>query len=564
MNWEKNLLSFLAVLMLCGSAVAQDVSRSDLSKRDFQYLEQLKQELAKAEDMPGGLEYARQLKRQIATIEKGTDIYTPHIGQAQPALPQQARAIPQPAPVAPKVHHGPVTLTETRAGEDLDLFHDRTITVGEEYGVPRDVVQSAIRKKQQAAIQVYKPLSLPGEGGLESPASLASKSAMQAPLYGAPVSGMRQQMPQRAAPQPKKPSMVDAMRFSSPKTALYGAPSEDVVMGSRPAMQAPQVMKSPTPKPQQSLYGTPPGYRAAHQGSVVPSTYAPMQAKQPVAWKMDKTEAIYLEDKLRTKLAQLAHARRQLSNCDGQQADAWTSRIYDLETEKRSLLRMLKALGVTPSFTKVSMSEDPEFDTVQSEDYLLKRQLHETEKQEKKLRRQLKFSNDPEVMTNAGERLAMVERNRKLLESSLQNLQKNKANVDRTSVVERPRIYRAPEPETPKKEEAKPVEPVAHQEAVKPQMVTSPPVAGSYKVQRPAVQKFPAKVPMPVMLPHKSTSPVIDVDEDDDDDDCMHTPGSFWSSSMPPLSANTMPHPDVPKRVDLEEAQVISATWGDE
>ena len=70
-----------------------------------------------------------------------------------------------------------------------------------------------------------------------------------------------------------------------------------------------------------------------------------------------------------------------------------TSRIYDLE--KAFFAADVKGFGVT-SFTQVSLEEDPEFDTVQSEEYLLKRQLHMAEKKEKKLRRKMRATKDPE------------------------------------------------------------------------------------------------------------------------------------------------------------------------
>ena len=41
----------------------------------------------------------------------------------------------------------------------------------------------------------------------------------------------------------------------------------------------------------------------------------------------------------------------------------------------------------------------------------------------------------------------MLERNRKLLEASLQNLHKTRENVNHTAVVARPHIYREPTPE---------------------------------------------------------------------------------------------------------------------
>jgi hypothetical protein len=405
-------------------AYHSEAQKVDLKKRDLHHLEHLKQELARAEAMPGGLERARDIKRQIQAIEQGTTIYTPDLMGFKDApakgVPQRlttaSSALTPAMPKAPspgRTQGGCVSLTGGgKGGHDIDLFHDKTITVAQDYGVSEDVMRTHMKnaKETRETESLYEPLKMPGEGE-ESlyPSELTEGPAMQAPLYGLPAQNISGPV-STAAPSPRidpTQTPVDAAQFHQSQQ-LYGNPSSGM---------------SP-------------------QNSVVPPHGQYQQAS--VAWKADKSEAGYLEEQLKTKLSQLAHARRQLSSATGAEANAWTFRIHSLEGEKRSLLRMMQTLGVTPSFQKVSIKEDSEFDTIQSQEHLLRRQLYKTEKEEKKLRRQMNSVKDPEVITVMGDRLASLENDRKLLEASLRTLQQNSQTVDNTSFVAHPAVYRTP------------------------------------------------------------------------------------------------------------------------
>lgn len=551
------------------------------TRQDLHYLEHLKKQLEHAENMPGGLEEVRRLKRQIDTVERGTHIRTPDMQAFEERQLRNQEAIQEVKPKAPPAPDS-VMLTDTAAGRELDLFHEKTITVGEDYGVPRTLVQERIQKQRPQTHQIFTPLKIPGAGGLPNPREMEKQPAIQTQtLHGRPY-----QRP--TAQHPPQRVLAKTVPMTSPQNTqrLYGEPPTEemgqpiarprdvpMVVGTKPTLQAPR-QALPVTRP---LYGTPPGYarpQAQTMRAVVPPKYAPTP-KPRVAWHGDRNEAAYLEERLKSKLAQLAHARRQLQGCGGSEADAWSSRIYELETEKRSLLRMLKSLGVRPSFTKVSLNEDPEFDTVQSEEYMLKRQLEKTEHQEKRLRRQLRFSKDPEVVTQAGEHLGRLERNRKLLEASLKGLKKNKEGVDRTAVVERPMIYRFKAEEAPKDTEAEAEAQEEVQDEVKAPESETPQVqerqaAPAVPHQRPPYgsaeplhhRRLPAKVPIPVMPPAKTTTPIMEPDSYEDDDD-EHNPGSFWQSGLPPRD-QYHPQPEVPQRVNVDEARVLSSTWGEE
>jgi hypothetical protein len=463
----------------------------DLKKRDLHYLETLKGQLEQAENMPGGLERARELKRQIDAIERGTDIYVPGVQSFQEAQLKEAPSLPEPVSMEEQSPTGPLTLNETTAGNELDLFHENTITVGEDYGVPRSVIDANQPSKET---RIYKPLDIPSTLPLKNP---------NAPrMYATPT----------AAPAPQKKSEtsvpVDAPLFQKPSTPLYGTP---------PGYQ-------PDPRPTPS-------------SAVVPTMHQSEAA--PAPWNIDQREGVYLEEKLRAKLAQLAHARKKLQTCTGQEADAWTSRIYDLETEKRSLLRMMKSLGVTPKIKTVSLQEDPEFDTIQSQEYQLIRQLNDIEKQEKKVRRQMRFSKDPEAITNAGDLLSRLEQNRKLLETSLKTLKLNSANVDPTSFVERPTIYQPVK--QPKAEEDK--EEIV--EIIEEEIPEMPPV-----------QKI-----LPPTQAQTSHPQEIDIMADDDDECPITNSTGFWTSSVPNGSKRALPPMNTPSRPDREDVKEVVRVW---
>jgi len=289
----------------------------ELKQRDLHYLEHLKKELEKAESMPGGLDRAREIKRRIETIERGTDIHLPAIKSFPESEEKESPIFVTPLQ-ADEASTDLMTLTESSAGNELDLFHDRTVTVGEDYGVPASDLEAARKKSTQDSSALYKRLEMPEGGDLKSPGTAEV-------LYG--------------APRPAPLSGTTGVRTVSPVSS-----SKDQVSVDAPYFQ-------PSPQP---LYGTPPGYQpvaaSVAKGRVVPTVYQEDQKQAP--WKGDQGEVTYLEEKLKTKLAQLAHARKKLKDCTGQEAGAWTSRIYDLETEKRSLLRMMKTLGVTPEIQR--------------------------------------------------------------------------------------------------------------------------------------------------------------------------------------------------------------------
>ena len=75
-------------------------------------------------------------------------------------------------------------------------------------------------------------------------------------------------------------------------------------------------------------------------------------------------------------------------------------------------------------------------------------------------------------------------------------------------------------------------------------------------------RRLPAKVPIPVMPPAKTTTPIMEPDSYEDDDD-EHNPGSFRQSRLPPRD-QYHPQPEVPQRVNVDEARVLSSTWGEE
>lgn len=476
----------------------------ELKQRDLHYLEHLKKELEKAESMPGGLDRAREIKRRIETIERGTDIHLPAIKSFPESEEKESPIFVTPLQ-ADEASTDLMTLTESSAGNELDLFHDRTVTVGEDYGVPASDLEAARKKSTQDSSALYKRLEMPEGGDLKSPGTAEV-------LYG--------------APRPAPLSGTTGVRTVSPVSS-----SKDQVSVDAPYFQ-------PSPQP---LYGTPPGYQpvaaSVAKGRVVPTVYQEDQKQAP--WKGDQGEVTYLEEKLKTKLAQLAHARKKLKDCTGQEAGAWTSRIYDLETEKRSLLRMMKTLGVTPEITKVSLEEDTEFDTIQSEEYQIIRQLNALEKQEKKVRRQMRFSKDPEVVTNAGDLLSRLEQNRKLLEASLKTLKINTASVDPTAFVARPTIY----------------QPL--QESSLPESTES-----MDEMQQVKVTEEPRTETVSVQVKEPLESKEIDIMEDIDDDECPLTENTgFWTSNVPNNTQRPLSPVRTPSRPNKDDVRQLVTTW---
>jgi len=543
-----------------------EAQQVDLNKRDLYYLEHLKQELAKAESMPGGLEYARQIKRQIQTIEKGTTVYTPELmgfKSSPPKTVSQTQPAPHPADspamakAAPPLcnQSGVVSLTGGgKGGHDIDLFHDKTITVGQDYGISEDAVRAHMKntREEKEIENLYKPLEMPGEAsgemtGMESVPQQGA--AMQSPLYGLPVQKMSQHgSVSTAMPSPRAEphqTVVDAPQFHQGQQPqqLYGNPSVVPVAGMSP------------------------------YNSVIPSL---MQTQQnPVGWKGDKSEVEYLDEQLKTKLSQLAHARRQLSSVTGKEANAWTFRIHNLEAKKQSLLRMMKTLGVTPSFQKVSLKEDSEFDTIQSEEHLLKRQLYKTEKEEKKLKRQMQTAKDPEVITVMGDRLASLENDRKLLEASLRSLEKNSETVDHTAFVAHPAVYRTPqstsEPAMDEKEEVSTFgnsslgtvqeqrDRSGHPDYIErvPRLIKNNPVPEITPPSKPTV--LPSDVHMQEQGGHK-----IAHDDEDEETSLQHERKDFWSTGLPSHMDHYRIPVEKPRRVDRKEAHAIAASWNAE
>ena len=494
----------------------------DRRKKDALYLQYLKKELARASDRPGGLEDARRIQSEIERLSKGTSVVT--MEEAEMVQPTQQ----SPLQHLPKKHaRGVVELTHSRGGRDLDLFHDKTVTVGEDYGAPRDVVREKVQQRHQQPIKLYTPLEMPGGGTLRAPGEV-----------------------DRPKPPVKNISLEEHIkRTSTKRPSFYGDPK---VMVDAQRFQT----QKPEPKPQHkapALYGS-----TAHlpQGKVVPSVYKRPEPKKvhPSTWGVNRQEVAYLEEKLKTKLAQLVHARRKMRQASLDEAHAWTERIYALETEKRSLLRMMKELGVKPSFTKVSLSEDPEFDTVQSEEFLLKRQLEKVEKEEHRLRRQLRHTADPEQLPQIGERLHQVEQNKRLLEASLRDLKANHRSLNTAEITSRPRIFR-PEPE---KKEPQVEENVQAKEEKKPQV---------FPVEEPkSLRDIPA-VGMQAprygeMLPHAGAPREIDIEEEDYDIEEHHS-GSFWSGGVPESGDRRVRKHEASRRIGHDEAVVISGYWKD-
>lgn len=474
----------------------------DLKKRDLHYLAHLKQELEKAENMSGGLERARELKRQIDAIERGTDVHMPIIQSAPTPQPRESRALPEPMVFEEAPRTGPLTLTETSAGNDIDLFHENTVTVGKDYGVPASMIETKEASSFQET-QVYKPLEIPDSLSLRDP-----NGPLEYPMHGTPFATPQAPIVSKAPQQDAVP--VDATRFQKPSTPLYGTPP-----GHQP--------DTPT--------------AVSTNPRVVSSLYQQEKPTAPLPWKGDQKEADYLEEKLRAKLAQLAHARKKLQTCTGQEADAWTSRIYDLETEKRSLLRMMKAIGMTPNIKTVSLEEDPEFDTIQSQEYQLIRQINDLERQEKKVRRQMRFAKDPEIITNAGDLLSRLEQNRKLLETSLKTLKINSASVDTTAFVDLPTIYE------PVKKQALSDHSTKEEESV--ETVEDEPKAAPNKIPQAPLE-----------------SQEVDIMAVDDEDDCPLTGSSgFWTSNVPNGSKRTLPPIHTPTRPNREDVKEIVKVW---
>jgi len=540
-------LMYKAALILCflwsEGAVARSYQEKELRKRDLQYLERLKQELAKAEDMPGGLDHARKLKRQIASIEKGTTIYTPDLNQPLKEIAQeqvrQTQAMPDAMPQghAPNPYKNQDVLSLTEGGRDLDLFHEKTVTVGEDYGISKEAMDSHTRPSQDS--HSVESLKIPEDGVLPDPTHAVSsndspESGMKAPLYGTPFEATS---PYGTASTSESSSGMQAPTI--PVDAMH--------------FQRPQSFQ----RQDQRLYGNPPGEEIAQSGPGGMSPYrGVVPSKTPsLAWNPSKADAGYLEEQLKTKLAQLLGARRRLSSCTGEEADALTSRIYDLETEKRSLLRMMKALGIKPTFTTLSAKESVDFDTMESQDTLLKKQLHEMEKQEKKLRRQMRTEKDPETLTNIGERLAFVERNHKLVEASLKTSQQNTASVDRAAFVDRPVIY-AKEPSSKPETTDSGGHPDYEEGVVKQLPPVVRPTEGPLA---PLSAQSSSLVPL-----NPDADPSLEEDfEEEEKKTCLQDKRSgFWTSGLPTHSESHRKTPvERPQRVDRDEATIISSAW---
>ncbi len=516
------LVSFFSCLGIFDVSWASS-QQVDLKKRDLQYLENLKQELAKAESMPGGLEYARQIQRQIQTIEQGTTIYTPELNHGQrtekPTVADQSVSTQNYPKRADK---GVLSLTE--GGKDLDLFHEKTITVAEDYGVSREAMQAHKANKKQENDDLYTPLEIPNDERLYEPEPvLPHKGAMHGPLYGFPVQGSHSTIATPTITEDPTHTSVDAAQFQ---------------------------------QKQQPLYGNPHGAGMHPSNSVVPPHMA--YTKDQEAWKGGEGEVGYLEEQLKTKLSQLVHARRQLESATGQEANAWTSRIHDIEAEKRSLIRMMARFGATPSFTKVSLKEDSEFDTIQSQEHLLKRQLYKTEKEEKKLRRQMHGVKDAEALTVMGERLASLERDRKLLETSLRTLQQNTENVDRTAFVSRPTVYGEAEE---KKDHGSVLMGSTQEQTDR----TGHP---DYIERLPQHMKKHEKIVdvennQKAYTAHSQGVAVVVHPEEEEDDVGLHQErNNFWTAGLPDRSDHYNKIPvEKPQPVDREEARAISAIW---
>lgn len=429
-------------------------------KRDFDTLERLKGELTEAEKLPGeaGLEKARTIKRQIQTIEKGTDIYSLEPRDVQTHVRETPALKPFLPSYAPsKSTH--ISVTDTPSGKQIDLFHERTIPVGEDYGVSRDIIQDALQKRSSEA--------------------------------------------------------HDTLKVPSVNQELHDPFSQQIVAPS-PISREKDIVSSP---------------------SSLESNQIRLPWKMSTA-KISAEEAAYLEEDLKSKLSQLGYTRamlKKVTKLSPDQIPQWTSRLHELESQKESILRMMRSMGITPTTKNLSIQEDPAFNTIQSQEHQIKKRLRDLEREEKKaqrlIRHNLKGPNkDPKLVAETGDHLRSLLHDKKLLEASLKDLQKNTTALDLTSSVDEPFIYRQEQP--------------------------VPPVAALPSKILPAV--VPANKPIAAAPSPLSSTPNI---PQEDEAPLPAPTEAFWSSGMPSKTELPPPSHKRSSRLNVEEAHQISAQW---